>query len=56
MTNKRPQPEHEIGIIGLGIIGHNLLLNMADHGFPVAAGNPIPFGSENAVGVTRIGG
>jgi 3-hydroxyisobutyrate dehydrogenase-like beta-hydroxyacid dehydrogenase len=38
MTNKRPQPGHEIGIIGLGVIGRNLLLNMADHGFPVAAG------------------
>jgi len=56
MTNKRPQPGHEIGIIALGVIGRNLLLNMADHGFPVAAGDPNPFGSENAVGVTRIGG
>ena len=56
MTNKRPQPGHEIGIIGLGVIGCNLLLNMADHGFPVAAGDPNPLGSENAVGVTRIGG
>jgi len=56
MTNKRPQPGHEIGIIGLGVIGCNLLLNMADHGFLVAAGDPNPFGSENAVGVTRIGG
>jgi len=34
MTNKRPQPGHEIGIIGLGVIGRNLLPNMADHGFP----------------------
>ena len=56
MTNKRPQPGHKIGIIGLGVIGRNLLLNMADHGFLVAAGDPNPLGSENAVGVTRIGG
>ncbi len=26
----------EIGMIGLGVMGRNLLLNMADHGFPVA--------------------
>ena len=56
MTNTQPQPGHEIGIIGLGVIGCNLLLNMVDHGFPVAAGDPNPLGSENAVGVTRIGG
>jgi 6-phosphogluconate dehydrogenase len=56
MTNTQPRPEHEIGMIGLGVIGRNLLLNMADHGFPVAAGDPNPLGSENAVGVTRIGG
>ena len=55
MTNKRLQSGHKIGIIGLGVIGRNLLLNMADRGFPVAAGDPNPFGSENAVGVTRIG-
>jgi 6-phosphogluconate dehydrogenase len=27
---------HEIGMIGLGVMGRNILLNMADHGFPVA--------------------
>ena len=27
---------HEIGMIGLGVMGRNVLLNMADHGFPVA--------------------
>ena len=26
---------HEIGMVGLGVMGRNLLLNMADHGFPV---------------------
>jgi len=28
--------QHEIGMIGLGVMGRNMLLNMADHGFPVA--------------------
>src|ERR1700756_3878542 len=26
----------KFGMIGLGVMGRNLLLNMADHGFPVA--------------------
>ena len=26
----------EIGMIGLGVMGRNMLLNMTDHGFPVA--------------------
>jgi 6-phosphogluconate dehydrogenase len=56
MTNQQPQPGHEVVIIGLGIIGRNLLLNMADHGFPLAVGDPNSLGSENTVGVTRIGG
>jgi 6-phosphogluconate dehydrogenase len=25
-----------IGMVGLGVMGRNLLLNMADHGYPVA--------------------
>jgi 6-phosphogluconate dehydrogenase len=25
----------QFGMIGLGVMGSNLLLNMADHGFPV---------------------
>jgi 6-phosphogluconate dehydrogenase len=29
----------EIGLIGLGVMGRNFVLNMADHGFPVAAYN-----------------
>ena len=28
--------EYEIGMVGLGVMGRNLLLNMADHGFSVA--------------------
>ena len=27
---------YELGMIGLGVMGRNMLLNMADHGFPVA--------------------
>jgi 6-phosphogluconate dehydrogenase len=26
---------HELGMIGLGVMGRNMLLHMADHGFPV---------------------
>src|SRR5437762_4588714 len=26
---------YDFGMIGLGVMGRNLLLNMADHGFPV---------------------
>ena len=26
----------ELGMVGLGVMGRNLLLNMADHGFPVS--------------------
>ena len=34
MTNKEQQ--FEIGMVGLGVMGQNLVLNMADHGFSVA--------------------
>ena len=34
MTNKKQK--YEIGMIGLGVMGRNFLLNMADHGFCVA--------------------
>jgi hypothetical protein len=36
MTNKPPQQRYEIGIVGLGVMGRNLVLNMADHGCAVA--------------------
>jgi 6-phosphogluconate dehydrogenase len=36
MTNKQSQQRYEIGMVGLGVMGRNLVLNMADHGFPVA--------------------
>jgi 6-phosphogluconate dehydrogenase len=36
MTNQQPQQHYEIGMVGLGVMGRNLVLNMADHGFSVA--------------------
>jgi 6-phosphogluconate dehydrogenase len=36
MTNKQPQQRYEIGMVGLGVMGRNLVLNMADHGCAVA--------------------
>jgi len=36
MTNMQPQQRYEVGMVGLGVMGRNLLLNMADHGFSVA--------------------
>ena len=32
MTNKQPQQQYAIGMVGLGVMGRNLMLNMADHG------------------------
>ena len=32
----KTQQQYEIGMVGLGVMGRNLLLNMADHGFAVA--------------------
>jgi 6-phosphogluconate dehydrogenase len=42
MTNKQPQQQYEIGMVGLGVMGRNFLLNMADHGFSVAGYNRGP--------------
>jgi 6-phosphogluconate dehydrogenase len=36
MTNERLKQQSEIGMIGLGVMGRNFLLNLADHGFRVA--------------------
>jgi 6-phosphogluconate dehydrogenase len=36
MANLQPQQRYEIGMVGLGVMGRNLSLNMADHGFSVA--------------------
>ena len=34
-----PQAKADIGVIGLAVMGQNLVLNMADHGFTVAVFN-----------------
>jgi 6-phosphogluconate dehydrogenase len=36
MPNKMLEGQCAIGMVGLGVMGRNLLLNMADHGFSVA--------------------
>src|ERR1035441_7395798 len=36
MKSTPSQPGYEIGMVGLGVMGRNFLLNMADHGFSVA--------------------
>src|ERR1017187_10810814 len=33
---RKPLERYEIGMVGLGVMGRNLLLNMADHGHSVA--------------------
>ena len=30
------QKQCKIGVVGLGVMGRNLVLNIAEHGFPVA--------------------
>jgi 6-phosphogluconate dehydrogenase len=35
MTNSQSQKQSEIGMVGLGVMGRNLLMNMADHDFSV---------------------
>jgi 6-phosphogluconate dehydrogenase len=36
MTHEIPHQQHELGMIGLGVMGFNLVMNIADHGFSVA--------------------
>ncbi|HXW60441.1 MAG TPA: NAD(P)-binding domain-containing protein, partial [Myxococcota bacterium] len=36
MEGKKGKMHADIGMVGLGVMGRNLLLNMADHGFTVA--------------------
>jgi 6-phosphogluconate dehydrogenase len=40
----------EIGLIGLGVMGQNLALNIADHGYPIAVYNRTPARTEAFVG------
>lgn len=36
MRSTQPQQRYDIGIVGLGVMGRNVMLNMTDHGFSVA--------------------
>ena len=50
----------DIGLIGLAVMGRNLVLNMADHGFTVAVYNRSPertdeFLSGDASGASIVG-
>ena len=38
-TNPPSQPEADFGVIGLAVMGRNLVLNLTDHGFEVAVFN-----------------
>jgi len=56
-----PQSQADIGLIGLAVMGQNLVLNMADHGFTVAVFNRTvskvdDFLSGPAKGKTIVGG
>ncbi|GAB3641336.1 NADP-dependent phosphogluconate dehydrogenase [Spirosoma arcticum] len=42
MNTNSSSDQSAFGIIGLGVMGRNLLLNMADHGFAVAGYNKTP--------------
>ena len=39
MAEKGQAGTCDIGLIGLGVMGRNFVLNMADHGYAVAAYN-----------------
>jgi 6-phosphogluconate dehydrogenase len=39
MAGKRRRAEAGVGLVGLGVMGRNLVLNLADHGFRVAVYN-----------------
>ena len=39
MSSTSTKANHDIGVIGLAVMGQNLILNMADHGFKVACWN-----------------
>jgi len=43
-------PQHDIGLIGLAVMGQNLVLNMANHGFSVAVYNRTTSTTDEFVG------
>ncbi len=46
-------PRADFGVIGLGVMGQSLALNILDHGFSVAAWNREPEGLDRAVAASR---
>jgi 6-phosphogluconate dehydrogenase len=46
MNPERPHRDADIGVIGLAVMGQNLVLNMLDHGFDVAVFNRSPSRTE----------
>ena len=40
---------HDIGVVGMAVMGSNLALNMADHGFTVSVYNYTPDLTEKFV-------
>ena len=49
--------QHDIGLIGLAVMGQNLVINMANHGFSVGVYNPTTATTDDFVGglKTEIG-
>jgi 6-phosphogluconate dehydrogenase len=63
MTKERSEQQYEIGMVGLGVMGRNFALNMADHGFSVVGYDKDPTkvralgeesGKRDARGVTDV--
>ena len=46
MTTNNHSSQYDIGMVGLGVMGRNFLLNMAEHGFSVAGYWGINFSSR----------
>ena len=55
MTHEHPQQRYEIGMVGLGVMGRNPLLNMADHGHLRRSGRHSKW-SVSRHGTARPGG
>ncbi len=47
MTREQTQHQYEIGMVGLGVMGRNFVLNIADHGFSVAGYDKDPVKVES---------
>src|SRR3954467_10933380 len=52
-THMPPQATSDIGLIGLAVMGENLALNIADHGFNIAVYNGATAAMEEWVGKVK---